>query len=130
MYEIWLVMNILWEITLDAAPWLLAALVTWLIVAALAWQRARAHWRAAMPVAVAAATIVAIASFLALPTLTRSSLGELRYWVDWANLAGLALAAGGLALAWAWPLAALWRQSRRANAAPFIAPSSRRPRAG
>ena len=51
-------------------------------------------------------------AFLAVPSLTRSSLGELRYWVDWANLLAIAAGAGAAVLAFAWPLLAM--RGRRA----------------
>ena len=109
MYEIWLVINILWEIALGIWPLLVAAGLAWIALTAWALRRARGRWRAALPVALAAAAVVAVLTFLAVPGLTRSSLGELRYWVDWANLAGIAGGFGGATLAFAWPLAALLR---------------------
>jgi hypothetical protein len=75
-----------------------------------ALSRRGADWRAAWPVALGGAVIVGVASFLLLPGLTRSSLGELKYWVDWMALAGLA---GGFALVAAallLPLAALLKR--------------------
>jgi hypothetical protein len=61
-------------------------------------------------VALAGAVIVGVASFLLLPSLTLSSLGELKYWVDWLALAGVAggfaLVAGALLL----PLTALLKR--------------------
>ena len=56
------------------------------------------------------ASVAAVIGFLALPGLTRSSLQELAYWVDWANLASMALGVGVAAGAFAWPAAVL-RQS-------------------
>jgi hypothetical protein len=45
------------------------------------------------------------------PTAIRSSLQELAYWVDWANLASIALGIGMAALAFAWPVRVLSRQN-------------------
>jgi hypothetical protein len=110
MYEIWLMLNIVWEILLAAWPLVLVLL---LVFAGLTWaalSRRDAAWRAAWPVALAGAATVGVFSFLALPSLTRSSLGELRYWVDWLALAGLA---GGFALVTAallMPLTALLKR--------------------
>ena len=66
--------------------------------AGLTWaalSRRGAAWRAAWPVALGGAAGVGVLTFLALPSLTGSSLGDLKYWVDWLALAGLA---GGVAL--------------------------------
>lgn len=107
MYEVWLVLNILWEIALDVWPVLLGAAVLWLVLLVAVLRRPQARWRAALPLALAAGALVAVAAFLAVPSLTRSSLGELAYWVDWANLLAVAGGFGAAALAFAWPLLAL-----------------------
>jgi hypothetical protein len=110
MYEAWLMLNIVWEILLTAWPLTLALL---LLVAGLglaALLARGAAWRSAWPVALAGAAIVGVASFLLLPGLTRSSLGELKYWVDWMALAGLAGGFAALAAALLWPLMALLKR--------------------
>jgi hypothetical protein len=104
MYEIWLAMNILWEMARDAWPLLVAAAALWAVLMVTAARRRGAAWRLGLPGAVAVGAIVSIVAFLLLPGLTKSSLGELRYWVDWANLAGMAVAAGAVAAAFAWPM--------------------------
>jgi hypothetical protein len=110
MYEIWLMLNIVWEILLAAWPLVLALVLVFAVLTLSASVRRGSAWRAAWPVALAGAVIVGVASFLLLPSLTRSSLGELKYWVDWLALAGLAtgfaLVAGALLL----PLAALLKR--------------------
>jgi len=110
MYEIWLVMNIVWEIALDFWPLLALGAIAWLVLMALAWRRPAAHWRSAWPMAAGVAAVAAVIGFLVVPTATRSSLQELAYWVDWANLASIALGIGAAALAFAWPAGVLWRR--------------------
>lgn len=90
MYEIWLALNIVWEIALTVWPALLLGMLAWLALMVLA----------------------GIASVLWLPAATRSSLGELAYWVDWANLLAIAAGFGAIALAFVWPLAASMRRPR------------------
>jgi hypothetical protein len=115
MYEIWLALNILWEIALTMWPLLAAAALLWAVLMGLAAQRAGRAWaRGRVPALLAGAAVAAVA-FVALPGLTRSSLGELRYWVDWANLLAMAGGFGALAVAFAWPLAALLRSPRHAG---------------
>lgn len=109
MYEIWLVLNIVWEIALGIAPWVIGAALLWLVLMATAVKRPGASWRGALPGAIVIGAGVAVASFVAVPGLTKSSLSELAYWVDWANLLGVALGFGGIAAAFAWPLLSMRR---------------------
>lgn len=112
MYEIWLVMNIVWEIALGIWPLLAAAALAWVVVMALALLRPAPGWRAGLPLALGIGAVAAAIAFVAVPSLTKSSLGELAYWVDWANLLAVALGFGAAAVAFAWPLLALRRSSR------------------
>lgn len=107
MYEIWLVMNIVWEIALGVWPLLAVGAAAWLALVALAWRRPAEHWRSAWPLAAGIALVAATVGFLVVPSITRSSLQELAYWVDWANLAGVALGIGVATLALAWPVRVL-----------------------
>jgi hypothetical protein len=109
MYEIWLVMNIVWEIALGSWPLLAVGALAWLVLMALALRRPAAHWRSAWPMAAGMAVVAAVLGFLVVPTTIRSSLQELAYWVDWANLASIALGIGVAALAFAWPANVLRR---------------------
>jgi hypothetical protein len=110
MYEIWLMLNIVWETLLAAWPLVLALVLLFAALTLAALLRRDAAWRAAWPVALAGAVIVGVASFLLLPSLTLSSLGELKYWVDWLALAGLAAGFALLAAALLLPLAALLKR--------------------
>jgi hypothetical protein len=107
MYEIWLVLNIVWELALEAWPIVGTIGALWLVLMANAVRRRDVRWRPGLPLALAAGGVAAAVAFFALPGLTRSALGELRYWVDWLNLAGIALGVGAVAMAFAWPLTAL-----------------------
>ena len=109
MYEIWLVMNIVWEIALGFWPLLAAAAVAWGVLMALTLRRPSAQWRSAWPMAALVAVVAAVVGFLVLPSMTRSSLQELAYWVDWANLISIALGIGVATLAFAWPANVLRR---------------------
>lgn len=111
MYEIWLVMNIVWEIALGVWPLLAVGAAIWLVLMVLAWRRPIAQWRGVLPLAMGVAVVAAVIGFVLVPMATRSSLQELAYWVDWANLASIALGIGVAALAFAWPLGVLWRRN-------------------
>ncbi|MBS1179193.1 MAG: hypothetical protein H6R06_3605 [Proteobacteria bacterium] len=110
MYEIWLMMNVVWEILLTVWPMVLALLICIGVLAAAALARGGSDWRGAWRTALVGALVVAVLSFLALPGLTRSSLGELKYWVDWLALAGVAAGFGAAAAALLLPLTALLKR--------------------
>lgn len=110
MYEIWLVLNIVWEIALSLWPLLLLAALLWTVLLTVAWRRPGACWRAGLPLSLGVGAAVALIATLLLPGWTKSSLGEMAYWVDWANLLALASGFGIAAMAWTWPLAAMRRR--------------------
>jgi hypothetical protein len=103
MYEIWLALNIAWETVLTVWPLLAAGALLW---AVLMFAARHGRWGAAWWPALGVAAVLAL---LVLPAATGSSFAELGYWVDWATLTGLALAAGGVAGLFAWPLLAMRR---------------------
>jgi hypothetical protein len=111
MYEIWLGMNIVWEIALGFWPLPAVGAVSWLVLMALAWRRPAPHWRSAWPMAAGVAVAAAVIGLLVVPATSRSSLHELTYWVDWAILSGIALGVGVATLALAWPARVLLRRN-------------------
>lgn len=104
MYEIWLAMNIVYELALSVAPWLTVLLLVWLALLVLA--RKRLNLCAVRPALVLAA-LVAGGLFFVLPALTQSSFANMGYWVDWANLLAVALGLGALVGVFCIPVAAL-----------------------
>ena len=118
MYEIWLAMNIVWEIAMGIWPALLLAALAWLALVAAALRRPGSRWAAGLGPAAMAGAAVAVAAVFAVPWLTHSSIAEMGYWVDWVNLAAIAAGFGAIAAAYAWPVAAMRRgQGREAPAA-------------
>ena len=108
MYEIWLAMNIVYEIALDLWPALLPLLLVWLAVLLINRQRlGQVAWTTLLAVAV----LVGVVAVLALPSLSKSSLAEMGYWVDWANLLAMAAGCGVAAAVLLWPVLAM-RRSR------------------
>jgi hypothetical protein len=112
MYEIWLAINIVYEILRPALPVLALLALAWVALCWRVWRMPSARWRAAVKTLWILAAVVAVAVFALMPTATASSLSELKYWVDWAFLGSVALGLGALAGVLAWPLLA-WL-SRRA----------------
>ncbi len=111
MYEIWLMLNIVWEIALEQWPLLLVVAVLWLALMGTTWRSAGTGWRAGLLPALGVGVVTAIVAALVLPGLTRSTLSDMGYWLDWAALLGLAVAVGGAVAAFAWPLL-VWRRGR------------------
>lgn len=117
MYEIWLVLNILYEIALGLWPVLLALALVWLTLMVLARMRARLSWRA-LRRALLPASFVAGLLFFTLPHLTQSSFDNMGYWVDWLNLAGMAVGLGAAFALFVWPLVALFCPACASGACP------------
>lgn len=111
MYEIWLVLNIVWEIALGIWPLLTAAALLWLVLMAIASRRPGTRWGAALPVTLGLALVVGLVAGVGLPSTVGSSLKEMGYWVDWANLAAIAAGVAAAAAAFAWPLLAMRRKA-------------------
>lgn len=105
MYEVWLVINILWEMALAVWPVLLAigllwaALMFWAVLRGGAWQRSLGR-------ALGLGLVVALVLIPVVPGAVGSSIGDMGYWVDWANLLAICGGFGAAASALAWPLLA------------------------
>jgi len=110
MYEIWLMLNIVWEIALDTiGPIIMLALV-WLTLIVLAARNQQSNWRGTRVLAIVVGGAFALAAMFALPALTRSSTSELAYIVDWLALFGMAVGFGAAAAVFSWPALALLRK--------------------
>jgi len=110
MYEIWLMLNIVWEIALEVIVPIVILLLIWLVFIGLAARNPLSNWRGAARNAVVLGLVVAIVAMIALPGLTRSSTSELAYIVDWLALIGMSLGFGSAAEALAWPVLATLRK--------------------
>jgi hypothetical protein len=101
MYEIWLMLNVGWELLL-AYRWPVIGLavlwaVLWLAARGRGGARAgRAFWLAAL--------ITFPIALMAIPMLAKSSIGEARYAPDWLAVLGMAAAAALVVGAFAAPI--------------------------
>ncbi len=111
MYEIWLTLNILYELGLQYLPVVIGTALLWLALMAVAAARGRAGWGAALKPAIAIAVVVTAITFFITPGMTQSSFANMGYWVDWGNLLLYAAAFGAVGGALAWPLAAMMRRA-------------------
>lgn len=104
MYEIWLMLNIVWEILLSTGMWLWATLVLWLGLMAINLGSSKVCWGRGLLKAAILGLIAGAMTFVTLPTLVDSSMSELRYWVDWVALAGMSAGIGGAVAMLSWPV--------------------------
>lgn len=107
MYEIWLMLNIVWEIALGIWPLLLLTAVLWLALMGTAWRHSANQWKAGLIPALSVGAVVTVMAALLLPGWARSTLSDVAYWVDWGILLALAAGAGAVTTAFVWPVLAL-----------------------
>ena len=110
MYEIWLTLNILFELGLQYLPVVIGAALLWLILMAFAARHSNAGWGKTIWPALVAFVVVTAITFFITPGMTKSSFANMGYWVDWGNLFLYAAAFGGVAAALVWPLAVMMRR--------------------
>ena len=106
MYEIWLTLNILFELGLQYLPAVIGTALLWLALMIFAASRKGAAWKKAIAPAFGVGVIVTLITFFITPGMTKSSFANMGYWVDWMNLFFYAAAFGAVAAALTWPLVA------------------------
>ena len=108
MYEIWLAINIVYEIALTM--WPLLALALAMLLGLLFVARGRSGGAGA---AVGVGALAAVVLFFTVPSMTNSSFANMGYWVDWANLLAVAGGLGTLVAVLVWPLMQLVKGTTR-----------------
>jgi hypothetical protein len=118
MYEIWLMLNIAWEL-LKLYFWPVVGLaLLWMALMLMARTRLQSSdWRRFGVVALIAFPVAVIA----LPWLTLSSIAEARYLLDWITLLGLAAGLAIVVAAFAVPASRLVNRRE-----PTLVPTHRR----
>jgi hypothetical protein len=104
MYEIWLAMNIAYEMALDSLPALGPLVLMWAVMMVINRKKLK---RVKPATLAAVAVLVALMAVVALPSLSKSTLADMGYWVDWAALLGMAAGVGVAAAVLLWPVLAL-----------------------
>ena len=86
MYEIWLAMNIVYEIAFGLWPALAPLLIVSVVVM---WINRQKLAQVSVAALAAVVVLVALVAVPALPALSRATLADMGYWVDWAALLGI-----------------------------------------
>ncbi len=103
MYEIWLGLNILYELALTVWPDLALLVLAWAVF--MLMRRKNLMQVSLRTLWLVAALVFAVASIV-LPYASQSSLSAMTYWVDWSTLLGTAAGFGVVAALLAWPVLA------------------------
>ena len=107
MYEIWLVFNIVYEIALTMLPWIGLAAIVWLALFFMGARHLKVrNIKSSLYISIAAGILV----FFIAPSATKSSLSNMGYWIDWANLFGIAVAATVIVFFYTFPLICWFRR--------------------
>ena len=104
MNEIWLAMNIAYETALGLLPALAPLVLMWAVMMVINRKKLK---RVKPATLAAVAVLVALAAVLALPSLSKSALADMGYWVDWVALLGMAAGVGVAAAVLLWPVLAM-----------------------
>lgn len=95
MYELWLTLNIAWELLVMYRMWTLPAVLVLVVLLTLAlWRHSRAGMR---PLFLIVSAIGAVVAYFGLLWETMAELGDLGYWVDWIVLGAISLGVGVIA---------------------------------
>jgi len=115
MYEIWLAVNIAWEIVVAQAVWAVPLAIVFAGLVVHAFAR-RGDWRAGWRWAWKSALVAGVVAALVLPSLSGASWSDLSYIVDWVLLVLIAAAVAAVVGAIAWPLATVLLAGRASRA--------------
>ena len=118
MYEIWLAINIVWEIAVEQASWTLPLALAFVALVVLAFVRG-GDWRRGWRWAWTSGVLAALVAIAFLPSLSGAAWSDLTYVVDWAMLVATAAAVAAVVVAIVWPLAAAL--CRRGADRPLVA---------
>lgn len=80
--------------------------LAWLALLACVLMRGGARWRPTRPLAVFAGVVSTLSALFIVPGLSGLSFGAVANWADWVSLLGIALTAGLITFAFAWPAVA------------------------
>jgi len=107
-YELWLALNIVYELALANLAVLIILAIAIAFLFGVAAVKGAPAWGKGLKVGIIAGVIVTIAGIFFVPTMIGSSIGDVAYWVDWANLFAVSAGFGAAAAALIWPIGAMF----------------------
>lgn len=110
MYELWLIINTFYELTMMNIGLVLLVLVIWLALMVAAGMKKSLPWGKGFVPALVVAILVWVVCFVMMPGWTKSSFDNVTYILDYMVVAGLAAAFAGLVAVFVWPLYLLIRR--------------------
>lgn len=108
LYEAWLAMNIVWEYVLANASVVIILLVAIGFLFGIAAVKGAPAWKKGLRVGIFGGLAVALVSIFIIPSVIDSTLSDLNYWVDWANLFAIAGIWGAIGAVMLWPVGAMF----------------------
>ena len=104
MYEIWLIINTIYELALANLSWVLSTLVIWLMLMLVTQFSKKLPWSTGVKAAVVVGLIAWVIFFALVPSLTKSSFEYVNSVIDWLAVGGVAAAFAGLLAMFVGPL--------------------------
>ena len=92
MYEIWLIINTIYELALANLSWVLSTLVIWLMLMLVTQFSKKLPWSTGVKAAVVVGLIAWVIFFALVPSLTKSSFEYVNSVIDWLAVGGVAAA--------------------------------------
>lgn len=111
IYDIWLGLNIFWEIALNNLLVILLAGFIWLTLAAIALSIKPIKWCAVSRTALIPAALATGIMFVLFPGQSHATFANMGYWVDWAVLSAIALGFGTMTFLYAVPALIIFKRS-------------------
>lgn len=108
LYELWLALNIVFELALANIATLIILVIAIGFLFGVAAVKGAPAWGKGLKVGIIAGAVVTIAGLFFVPALIDSSIADVSYWVDWANLFAVSAGFGVAAAALIWPIGAMF----------------------
>ncbi|QEY58769.1 hypothetical protein FXF61_06100 [Pseudomonas sp. C27(2019)] len=96
MYEIWLIINVFYELALANLGLVLSTIVVWLILMLVTQFKKELPWGKGVKTASAIGLVAWVIFFVMVPGLSKSSFASVNSVIDWLVVAGVSGAFAGL----------------------------------
>lgn len=104
MYEIWLVINTIYELVLANQGLVLGIVLPWLALMLFTQFKKHVRWLQALKPTLLIAVVSWLVFFALVPSLTKSSFASVNSVIDWLTVAGVAAGLAGVVAIFAGPI--------------------------